>query len=231
MRKSSILDMMEQTYCLTVKERILLHMLRFPSVYPKQNFDVPRELTQDGIASAAGISRAHVSIDLKKLEEYGFVERWQAHLNGTPAKRFVYCLTPIGAGEGRKLMANLEKKGIDTDMLLDIGRCNPEGKWKCMSQADRDAVGRACVFRKPVLKKDLPGMTSGTIPTDFRGYICIPERTAEAFIRLADPFSLRSWHSWAADYWLKSGNRAERLYHLNKAGRNIEANILAETMD
>ena len=49
----------------TVKERILLHLSKFSAVQPGQEYNVPFDLTQDGIAVVAGITRAHASLDLK----------------------------------------------------------------------------------------------------------------------------------------------------------------------
>ena len=73
----------------TVKQRIMLHLSRFPGYYPGDDYTIPFDLTQDGIASVVGITRAHVSIDLKKLIELDYVVGWQAHLKGSRTKRFV----------------------------------------------------------------------------------------------------------------------------------------------
>lgn len=70
----------------TVKERILLHLSRFSNILPGQIYNVPFDLTQDGIAMATGITRSHASLDLKKLGETGMVTNWQAHQRGCAAK-------------------------------------------------------------------------------------------------------------------------------------------------
>jgi DNA-binding MarR family transcriptional regulator len=216
---------------ITVKERILLHLLRYTTVHPEQKFEIPHDLTQDGIATAVGITRAHVSIDLKKLMQFELVERWQAHLSGVEAKRYVYILTPKGRTEAARLRENFEKEGINPDLYLDVKHCDPKEKWDSMNREERNVFGKACVLRVAVNRKDLPGKVTGTVPVDYRGFVEIPRETADAFLKMADPYTYRTWQSWAADYWLRNGNRAERLYHLNKAGRNVEANMLADTMD
>lgn len=57
---------------LTVGERIILYVGRYQK--HKDSFDVPFDVSQDGIAGSLGISRAHAAIELKKLRECGDVE-------------------------------------------------------------------------------------------------------------------------------------------------------------
>lgn len=50
----------------------------------------PWDATQDGIAAAVGIRRAHVAFELKRLEAKGLVEDLLAHVNGGKVRRKVY---------------------------------------------------------------------------------------------------------------------------------------------
>ncbi len=51
----------------TRQEQVLMHLYR---QYGNENeFEMPFETTQDGIAEAIGISRSQVSAEIKKLEE------------------------------------------------------------------------------------------------------------------------------------------------------------------
>ena len=214
----------------TVKQRILLHLARFPGYFPGDDYTIPFDLTQDGIASVVGITRAHASIDLKKLSETGYVIGWQAHLKGSRSKRYVYALQPKGTAEAESLREEIENAGMTVDALLDMKRCDPEVKWRSLSAEDRETFGKACVLRMPVPRHDLPSTRTGVIPADYNGNIQIARETADMYLSKAGENSLRSWHCWAADYWLDRKNRTERLFHLISAGRNLEANWLAVRM-
>jgi len=212
---------------ITVRQRIILHLGRFPEITPENEFNVPFDLTQDGIASVIGITRAHASIELKKMTNSGLAVAWQAHMKCTRSRRLAYCLQPAGSIEAARLRKDVELAGMDVDTLLDMKRCDAGSKWESLTPADRDTFGKACVVRAPIPRKILPPTPSGVIPTDFYGVVRIPRDVAKNFLLQADPAHLRSWHSWAADWWLTEGDDQERLYHLAGAGRLTEAARLA----
>ena len=98
----------------TVGERILVHLswyLRFSDA-----FECPRETTQDGIAEALGISRAHAALELKRLKASAKVEERMAHVAGARSRRKVYFLTPSGAGASRALREHARVKPV---LLVD----------------------------------------------------------------------------------------------------------------
>jgi len=191
---------------------------------PKEIFNVPFDLTQDGIASVLGISRAHVSLELKKLKEVGKISDWQAHIKGSGSKRKAYCLLPDGIADAEMLKKKFEKAGISIDALLDMKRCDPGIMWDNLSAKDKETFGLACVFRVPILRKTLPETNTGVIPYDFYGKTCIGDVVRERYLSLADPESVKVWNSRAADWWMDNGNDGqERLYHLVNAGRSTEA--------
>ncbi len=66
-------------------------------------YEVPPEMTQDGIGSALGISRAHVALELKRLREAGKVEERMAHVATAKTRRKVYVLTPSGQELARRM--------------------------------------------------------------------------------------------------------------------------------
>ncbi|MDR3074826.1 MAG: hypothetical protein LBU30_02150, partial [Candidatus Methanoplasma sp.] len=182
------------------------------------------DLTQDGIASVLGISRAHASIELKKLKEANKVDDWLAHIKGSGAKRKAYYLLPDGISEAEMLKQRFESSGIVVDTLLDMKRCDPGIMWDSLSAKDRETFGLACVFRVPVQRKTLPETSTGVIPADFYGMTCISDGVREKYLSLADPEKAKVWHSRAADWWMDNGDDdQERLYHLAMAGRNSEA--------
>ena len=90
----------------TIGERLLLHLYRYRSLDQNEIYNIPWELTQDGIATTLCISRAHASIELKKLKNKERVVEYQAHVKGGKVKRYVYYLNP----EGLKAAAEVQKK-------------------------------------------------------------------------------------------------------------------------
>ena len=65
----------------------------FPDKY--ELFGISK-LTQLGIASELGISRAHATITLNRLEEKGYVEKQLCRVPGRSRKVNCYFLTPSG---------------------------------------------------------------------------------------------------------------------------------------
>src|SRR5213594_1556143 len=94
----------------TVGERILVHLswyLRFSDA-----FECPRETTQEGIAKALGISRAHAALELKRLKGSSRAEERMSHVAGARTRRKVYFLTPAGAGAARALRDHARTKSV-----------------------------------------------------------------------------------------------------------------------
>ncbi|MDR0887949.1 MAG: hypothetical protein LBM39_02040 [Candidatus Methanoplasma sp.] len=208
----------------TIRERALLHLSRFPEVGPEKLFNVPFDLTQDGVASVLGISRAHASLELKKLKEGGKIDEWQAHIRTSGTKRKAYYLLPEGVAEANILKHHFESSGVIIDSLLDMKRCDPGTIWGNLSPPDRETFGLACVFRVSVPRKTLPETSTGVIPANFEGMTVISDNVREKYISTSDPEKIRAWHSNAADWWMDNGDDdQERLYHLVKAGRSTEA--------
>ncbi len=77
-----------------VWERIVLHLAQYEEY--KEEFMVPYELTQDGIAKAVGIQRSHVPMYIKKLINRGLVFERKAHIINGQRRRKVYFLTEMG---------------------------------------------------------------------------------------------------------------------------------------
>lgn len=88
----------------TLAERILAHLVAYP-VEPTAR-DVPREVTQDGIADALGARVAHVSRALKRLIEDGLVVAHLAHPVGGKRRSRAHSLTDAGYARGRSVAAS-----------------------------------------------------------------------------------------------------------------------------
>jgi len=93
---------------LTVSERILLHLLSYPK--PRDSFDVPAEVTQDGIAASINIRRSHVPRSISQLIKEGLIEEIISHIHGGERRRKAYFLTQ----KGYALATELKEKLMNT---------------------------------------------------------------------------------------------------------------------
>lgn len=90
---------------LTVAERITLHLLR--QVGRGDDWQAPVEVTSSGIAEAVGVSRAHASVELKKLMDANRVKDKLRHIAGGK-KRKTYALTEAGYSRAVGLRRSIE---------------------------------------------------------------------------------------------------------------------------
>ena len=224
----------------SIGERLLLHLHKYRRVDPAEYFNIPWDLTQDGIAASLRISRAHASLELKKQREKGNVREDQVRIKGGKVKRKCYSLTHEGLEAARKVEAAAIDAGIDPDSLLDLKRQDPEVVFENLPEDDRFALGCACVFRMPVPMSVMPDHERSVIPTDVRGYTAVSRELASRYLE-AFPEQAREWHAFAADYWTDqspkeafdgSDREMEMIYHLIGAGRTWEAcKIIARRAD
>src|SRR3989442_2827146 len=82
-------------------ERILVHLSGF--LRHADSYECPVEMTQDGIAVALLLSRAHVALELKRLKSTGKVQERMAHVANARSRRKVYALTPAGQEISRRM--------------------------------------------------------------------------------------------------------------------------------
>ena len=207
---------------LTIAERIVLHLSRY-GMQCDDGYNIPWDLTQDGIAASLRITRAHSSIELKKLRESGKVDERQGHIKGGKVRRKSYTLTPVGLEEAKHLKDVAEDEGIDIMPMLDLKRCDPDTIWNSVDERDRDAFGLACVLRCPVPRADIPETAKQVIPTDINGMVILSDVVKKNVLSVAGDERLRNWNSAAADYWLDKDDAQERLHHLVSAGRVKDA--------
>lgn len=104
--------------CLTVGDRMLLHLGRFDYLNYAKSYEVPFDVTQDGCAIALHISRAHVSLELKRLREKGYARQMLAHVKGGPVNRNAYFLTDQGMIARSESIRKMEKDGLTLDILF-----------------------------------------------------------------------------------------------------------------
>jgi len=87
---------------LTVEDWILVHLLRFTKYTGE--FEVPRGMTQYGIAEAVGTGQDHVSRAVRRLIQKGLVTESKSRVEGVQERRKIYSLTI----EGRNTAAGLQ---------------------------------------------------------------------------------------------------------------------------
>jgi tetratricopeptide (TPR) repeat protein len=214
---------------ITVGERIVLHLVQYQKLI--DSYDVPIDISQDGIAASLRISRAHAAIELKKLRGSGDVVEKLAHIKRGKTKRKVYFLSPAGEQKAARIKQYASNEGIDIGPLIDIRRCKAQELWQTLGSDSRKILANACVFRKPFRREALPSTTISLLPVDRFGMVDIPCELRRSVLKLVSNEDLRAYHSLAADYWLNVNDYGERLYHLVHAGRLMEAEILIANKD
>lgn len=209
---------------LTVAERILLHTSQYQRL--RDSFDVPFDLSQDGIAQALVISRAHVAVELKKLKESGEVVERLAHIKKGRNKRKVYFLTDAGEQKASRIREFASREGIDVGPGIDLRRARGGDLYRSLSDQNRKVLEAAAVFRKPFPRDALPETSVALLPVDREGVVDLPSGLRAEVMALVPESTARQAHSQAADFWLGRGEYRERLHHLLAAGRTREAEIL-----
>ena len=86
---------------LNVNDRVLLHLSRFATDMPPEEY--PSETTQAGIAHAVGISRTHVPRAVKALVREGLAEEVTARVKGHERRMSVYSITSEGLRRSESL--------------------------------------------------------------------------------------------------------------------------------
>lgn len=107
---------------LTVSERILFHLNNYLKYEDK--YEVPFDVTQDGISQACSISRAHAAIELKKLKASGIIEEKLSHVRKGKARRKVYFLKFEGKTKAAKVSQYVRECSIDP--MVDASKISPD---------------------------------------------------------------------------------------------------------
>ncbi len=118
---------------MTVGERILVHLSGF--LRHAESYECPVEMTQDGIANALLLSRAHVALELKRLKSTGKVQERMAHVANARSRRKVYELTPAGQEISRRMREHARVRTIDLS--------GPEGRRTVAGAEAIDALRHA----------------------------------------------------------------------------------------
>ncbi len=95
---------------LTVKERTLLHLLDL--MKHSDSFEVPPEMTQQGISRAAWFDLRHFSQYIRPLLDDGLVSERRAHVVGIRQRRKVYDLTERGKIKAVQIRETLKEETV-----------------------------------------------------------------------------------------------------------------------
>jgi adenylate kinase family enzyme/DNA-binding MarR family transcriptional regulator len=95
---------------MTVGERIVLHLSQYTR--QRESFQCPEDVTQKGISTKLGISRAHAAIELKRLKEMGEVDERVAHVTKAKTRRKVYFLNLRGENRAREMRDYAKEKKV-----------------------------------------------------------------------------------------------------------------------
>jgi len=90
---------------LNVNDRVLLHLCRFATDVPPEEY--PADCTQAGIAVAVGISRTHVPRAVRGLVKDGLVTELTARVKGHDRRMNVYAVTTEGLNNVDRLWKTL----------------------------------------------------------------------------------------------------------------------------
>jgi tetratricopeptide (TPR) repeat protein/DNA-binding MarR family transcriptional regulator len=86
---------------LTYEEKILLHLLNY--IKSQNSFDIPLEVTQEGIANAVGMKRSNVPRTVQQLLKRKYVVEDKCHVIGCKMRRKAYFLTQNGMVEAKRI--------------------------------------------------------------------------------------------------------------------------------
>lgn len=118
---------------LTVSERILYHLSSY--VKYEDKFEVPFDVTQDGISQAVSISRAHAAIELKKLKSAGTIEERLSHIRKGKSRRKAYFLTTPGKTMATTVVQYVAENAIDP--MVDPSKVVPVTSVVARSRSSR----------------------------------------------------------------------------------------------
>jgi len=100
---------------LTVEEKVCLHLLDY--IHVRDEFLLPEDISQNGIAEATGVQRGHASVALISLKKKELVTEKVSRVSGSTRRKKVYFLTKTGLDEALKTKKMLE----ETSVMVSVG--------------------------------------------------------------------------------------------------------------
>ena len=220
---------------LSVKQKALIFLNKYKSLDTTDIYNTPWELTQDGVANALCISRAHACIVLNQLKSEDMVEEKITHIKNGKIRRKSYFILPAGMEEASDLLKTAEKENIDLSFILDSKKQGTSISLDKLNESDRYALGCACAFNTPVQMSILPQFKNVSVPVDVNGYVQIDSDLRDNVLNSASEEEKATWHGYAANYWFDRRLTEKKniegyfdcihglLYQYVESGRNRDA--------
>ena len=148
----------------TVGERILVHLSGF--LRHADAYEVPVEMTQDGIAAVLGLSRAHVALELKRLRTTGKIQERMAHVAHARSRRKVYELTPAGQDLARRMRDHARTRTVRLSEPAGLREVSGSEAIEALRRAglrESEAVQR--VLAADVVEMPRPASPKVTVPS------------------------------------------------------------------
>lgn len=155
---------------LSASSKILVHLLRFTGF--ADDAVAPPDITQKGIAAAAGITLTHISRVLKGEISKGLVSEKKAHVDGMDRRVKVYFLTREGMEKAKEIKNYLEeirfpaildgeerainyreiKDRVNADIIEIMNMVEKEGRVDVDSLIP-SPVGTSLIYHPPVIER------------------------------------------------------------------------------
>ncbi len=90
---------------LTVRDRIIVHLAGYTRF--ADDFECPEEMSQVGISTAIGKSRAHTTLELNRMKESNLIRERLAHVKGAKSKRKTYVLTAEALAKEKEITEHI----------------------------------------------------------------------------------------------------------------------------
>ena len=100
----------EGGFRITVNDKILVHLFDYARYQERP--EMPREVTQQGIAETVNARRSHVSLALSTLRERGLVEERTVRVTDEVRRRKGYSLTSKGYEAAKKLVESYYERTV-----------------------------------------------------------------------------------------------------------------------
>lgn len=208
------------------RQHVIVYLSGFESYNPTFELTMPYGMTQDGIASALGLTRGHVSLLAKRLIAAGDVECAKKRITEVQdSVRFIYYLTPRGMSKARDLRRNLPDGPLTPNIAIARGlRGCSENEFRSLPSDERALIGMLCLISRRIYKREIPSKITCLLRYGNGGEVNIDEETRTRYLATASMEEIRGWHSDAADWFTdRHPEDMERLAHLIHGERIREA--------
>ncbi len=90
---------------LTVRDKIIIHLASYTRY--ADDFECPEEMSQVGISTAIGKSRAHTTLELNRMKGLDLITERLAHVKGAKSKRKTYVLSAEALAKEKEILENI----------------------------------------------------------------------------------------------------------------------------